>query len=241
MQLPLRDGLGMNPIFYPLSAAKESGSTPAFRLLRCIGTIVRVVRHWGWTNAGQVLAIPAIEDPLPLAGFADRYEGVTDLLRLRVQTRVLDAEFAHLPAALLGAVDLLRQADSARGSRRAARKGSAAPAAAGRPPRPGFAEDPRIADRTAGGGHAVDAGLRHHVQAIGGGEQVAAPQHGPRPGVPLDFAQELPAAGTDVALLHGAAMHGDRRHATGESAVENRVEIVAAVAVYRPGRGASSP
>ena len=48
------------------------------------------------------------------------------------------------------------------------------------------------------------------------------------PGVPLHFAQKLPAAGADVALLDGAAVNGDRRDAARERAVEDRKELVAA-------------
>ena len=47
-------------------------------------------------------------------------------------------------------------------------------------------------------------------------------------GMPLHFAQEIPAARADVALLDRAAVHGDRRHAALECAVEDREELVAA-------------
>ena len=77
----------------------------------------------------------------------------------RVELRVLDAELAHLPPAMLRAVELLGQpvvlgdhvALLVNGRRLGQR------AAGGQ--RPGLAEDPGVADCTAGRGHAVDACL----------------------------------------------------------------------------------
>ena len=78
----------------------------------------------------------------------------------RVQPRVFDAEFPHLPAADLRAVNLLRQPimlgdhvpllEQTRriGQRQARRQ------------RPHLLEDPRIADRAAGDRHAIDARCR---------------------------------------------------------------------------------
>ena len=113
-----------------------------------------------------------------------------------------------------------------RGQRQAGRQGT------------GLAEDPGIADRAAGGRHAVDAGLGDHVETVLRREQVAAAQHGAGAGMALHFAQKLPAARADVALLNRAAVDRDRRHAARERAVEDREELVAAVRPYRPARGA---
>ena len=93
----------------------------------------------------------------------------------------------------------------------------------------GLAKDPRIADRAAGGRHAVHARFDEHSQAVLGGEQVAAAQHDLLPGMLLYFAEEIPVARTLVTLADGAAVDGDRRRAQREGAVEDGEEVVAAL------------
>ena len=95
--------------------------------------------------------------------------------------------------------------------------------------RTGLAEDPRIADRAAGGRYAINARFDEHPQAVLGSEQVAAAQHDPLAGVPLHLAQEFPIARAIVALADGAAVDGDRRHAQRKRAVEDSIEVVAAL------------
>ncbi len=91
-------------------------------------------------------------------------------------------------------------------------------------------ENPGIADRAAGDGDAIDAGLTHHFQAVVRRKEVAAAEDGfVWSGVLLDFGEELPAAGAVVALDDGAAVDGDGGDAGGEGTVEDGEEVVAAV------------
>ena len=145
------------------------------------------------------------------------------------QGGVLDAELAHVRAGPVVAVKLLGQAKvlehhvallEERRRRRQRLAGGQGPA---------LREDPRIADRAAGDGDAIDARLADHVQAVLRREQVAAAEDRPLwADVPLHFGQKLPAAGADVALHDGAAVDGDRGDARGKRAVQNREELVAA-------------
>ncbi len=91
-----------------------------------------------------------------------------------------------------GAVDLFGQAVVLADHVALLEQSSAAAAAAGRGQRAGLREDPRVADRAAGHGDAIDAGLADHVEAGLRREQVAAAEHGALAGVPLHFAQETP-------------------------------------------------
>ena len=54
------------------------------------------------------------------------------------------------------------------------------------------AKYPWVADRPAGDAHAVHARPGQHVEAVLRGEEVAAAQHGPRAGVLLHLAEEVP-------------------------------------------------
>ena len=90
-------------------------------------------------------------------------------------------------------------------------------------------EDPRVADRAAGHAHAVDARLAEHRHARLGRKQVARAEHDAVSRVALHRREKLPVARADVLLLHGPAVHGDRRHAVGEGAVEDRPELVGAL------------
>ena len=90
-------------------------------------------------------------------------------------------------------------------------------------------EDPRVADRAAGHAHAVDARLAEHRHAGLGRKQVARAEHDAVSRVPFHRREKLPVARADVLLLHGAAVHRDRRHAAGEGAVEDGPEVVGAL------------
>src|SRR5262245_60397295 len=79
--------------------------------------------------------------------------------------------------------------------------------------RPGLRKNPRIANRTPGGCHAIDPCLANHVETSLRREQIAASQNNAVAGVPLHFAEKLPAAWADILLLDRAAVDRDRRHA----------------------------
>ena len=90
-------------------------------------------------------------------------------------------------------------------------------------------EDPGISDRPAGHAHAVHASLVEHRHAGLGREEIARADHDLLARVPLHRREKLPVARADVFLLHGAAVHGDRRCAAGEGAVEDGPEVVEAL------------
>ena len=93
-----------------------------------------------------------------------------------MQPRILDAEFAHLAAAGFRAVDFFGQAvvffDHAPLLEQAGGVGQRQAVGQART----WLENPRIADRAAGDGDAVDAGLAEHVEAGLRREQIAAAQ-----------------------------------------------------------------
>ncbi len=173
--------------------------------------------------------VPLLEHPHPFAWPADRDKGVAHFAAVRMKLRVLDAELAHLAAAVLGPVKILGQ-PVVLGDHRALlvdrwRLAARLPGRQG----PRLSEDPGVADRAAGRGHAVDSRLANHFQASLGREQIAAAQHDPLAGVAFHFAQELPAAGADVFLRHRAAVDRDCRRSALERAVEDAKELVAAL------------
>ncbi len=97
------------------------------------------------------------------------HEGVADFAAAGMQVRIFDAKFAHLPPATV-AVKLLGQGEVLAedfallvhgrrfGQWLAGGEGA------------GLVENPRIADRAAGDGDAVDARLGEHVEAVLRGE-----------------------------------------------------------------------
>ena len=89
-------------------------------------------------------------------------------------------------------------------------------------------ENPRVADRPPRNAHSVDAGALQHRHTGLRGEQVARADHDAVAGVPFDGGQKIPAAWADIFLLHAAAVHGDRRRAAVEGAVEDRPKLVGA-------------
>ena len=98
--------------------------------------------------------------------------------------------------------------------------------------RPGLAEDPRVADRAPGDGHAVDAGLGDHVQAILGRKQVAASQHRPVARVLFHFLEERPRTAAFVPLPNGTAVDGNGCCAQLEGTIEDGEELVAAFLAF---------
>jgi hypothetical protein len=60
-------------------------------------------------TTGRVDGVPEIKHVEPLARLADCDERVANLPGLRVQLRILDAELAHLPSAMLRAIKFLGQ------------------------------------------------------------------------------------------------------------------------------------
>jgi len=71
---------------------------------------LQVVAVKRWTAARGVFGVPALQHAHPLAGSGDGHESVAHLLRLWMKLRVLDAEFSHLPAAMLRAIQDFRKA-----------------------------------------------------------------------------------------------------------------------------------
>src|SRR4029077_18380099 len=95
--------------------------------------------------------------------------------------------------------------------------------------RPRLAKDPGVANRPAGGGDSVNARLADHIQAGLRREKISAAKHHAGTCVSFDFAQEFPAAGTNVLLLDRPPMHRDGRGAALKGAVEDLKKVVAAL------------
>ena len=90
-----------------------------------------------------------------------------------------------------------------------------------------LSENPRVADRAASHGNAIDTRAADHFEAIVGREQIATAQHGSGPDVTFDFAEKFPIALADVPLTHRTPMHGHRRDSSIEGPIEYAEEVVA--------------
>ncbi len=88
-------------------------------------------------------------------------------------------------------------------------------------------EDPRVADCTTSNRDSVNSRFFNHSQAIRCSKQITAAQYDAVRIQLFDFAQELPFAGTDIALLHGSAMDRDGIDTDLKRSVQNLEELVA--------------
>ena len=89
-------------------------------------------------------------------------------------------------------------------------------------------EDPRIANRSTSDGDAVDSGLTHHFQTIGGREKIAAAENLQTiADVLFDFFQKRPAARSDVPLHHRPAVHGHASQPGVDRSIENLKKLFA--------------
>jgi len=182
---------------------------------------------WVGVTAGEIGGVPLVESGAPFIDVFDLGEGFADEQMLGMEGGVFDAELSHVDAGTAGSVELFGKAevlehDVALLEERGRRwKGLASGQS------PALREDPGVADRAAGDGDAIDAGLVDHVEAVLRGKQVAAAEDRPsRPQVALHFGQEFPAAIADVSLDDGAAVYGDGGDTEGEGTFDDFNEVV---------------